>query len=143
MHARLRLRVVLAGRSAPGCARGWLLPQCLQTRGGSHLPILLAPSALPPAPARLLLHPTCCPALQIDGTTERGLVSRFQLQGGYHAVFHINGTETRLYCDGHACEGQRLATKQARQRPCACLLGALLPTCLHTRLPACRHGTAD
>jgi hypothetical protein len=39
-------------------------------------------------------------------------MSRFQLRG-YHAVFHINGTETRQYCDGHNCEGQRLAQKQA------------------------------
>ncbi|KAI3436503.1 hypothetical protein D9Q98_005920 [Chlorella vulgaris] len=48
---------------------------------------------------------------RIDGSSERGLMSRFQLRG-YHAVFHINGTETRQYCDGHNCEGQRLAQRQ-------------------------------
>jgi hypothetical protein len=51
--------------------------------------------------------------VQIDGSSERGLMSRFQLRG-YHAVYHINGTHTRVYCEGHACEGQRISQKQAR-----------------------------
>lgn len=54
------------------------------------------------------------PAVQIDGSSERGLMSRFQLRG-FHAVYHINGTQTRVYCEGHACEGQRIAQKQARK----------------------------
>lgn len=41
-------------------------------------------------------------------------MSRFQLRG-YHAVFHINSTETRQYCEGHACEGPLLSHKQARR----------------------------
>ena len=130
----------LAGQVKPGISVGkvgqgrllWachgcglpLLP-CLHTPPAARLPLPRLPlpllTCLPPS------HLPSCP--QIDGTIERGLVSRFQLQGGYHAVFHINGTETRLYCDGHACEGQRLATKQARHR------GALAD--LRVRPPAC------
>lgn len=48
---------------------------------------------------------------RVDGARQRGLLSRFQLRN-LHGVFHVNGTSTRLYCDGHACEGTRLNTKQ-------------------------------
>lgn len=52
---------------------------------------------------------------RIDGAVERGLLSRFQLKN-LHGVYHINGTETRQYCEGHACEGLKLQTKQVRGR---------------------------
>lgn len=56
------------------------------------------------------LHPDVSVG-KIDGAVERGLLSRFQLRN-LHAVYHINGTETRQYCEGHACEGPRLQTNQ-------------------------------
>lgn len=49
----------------------------------------------------------------MDGTNERGLLTRFQLRQ-LHGVFHINGTQTRQYCEGRACEGARLSTQQVR-----------------------------
>lgn len=56
------------------------------------------------------LHPDISVG-RIDGSNERGLMSRFQLRG-YHGVYHLNGTETREYCSGHGCEGQQLSPKQ-------------------------------
>ncbi|KAL4457489.1 hypothetical protein ABPG75_012354 [Micractinium tetrahymenae] len=51
---------------------------------------------------------------RIDGTAQRGLMSRFQLRG-YHGVYHLNGTETRAFCegrDGNACEGKQISQEK-------------------------------
>lgn len=75
---------------------------CLADRRGVH------GSPRNPLHARPL-HPR-----QIDGAAQRGLVSRFQLRG-YHGVFHLNGSETRAFCegrDGNACEGKQISHKK-------------------------------
>ena len=40
-----------------------------------------------------IMRPAMC---QVDGTSERGLLSRFHVEG-FPTIFHVQGTETRPY----------------------------------------------